>query len=165
MIHWCIIKVRLLIITDASVGVGSLEAAPHVQVSNKGGVEAVNTSDLSETLPTAGDGGGVLCSLMVGSLKMGGKKLQIYQRQADLMLYYILKPLWNWRKIPVLLLWHFQRQKIAARHSRGRETLTCAQRFPLLPPHHWAVNGSANIYREIRSGDVHQITFRCTEMQ
>lgn len=37
-----------------------LEAAPHVQVSNKGGVEAVKTSDLSETLPTAGDGGVVV---------------------------------------------------------------------------------------------------------
>lgn len=54
-----------------------------LQVSNKGGVGAVKTSDLSESLPTAG---GLLCSLMVGSLKMG-RKLQIYQRWADVILY------------------------------------------------------------------------------
>lgn len=28
------------------------------------------------------------------------------------MLYYILYPLWNWRKVPVLFLWHFQKTKV-----------------------------------------------------
>lgn len=45
---------QVVIIADSCFGVGSLKDAPHVQISDKGGVGAVMTSDLSETLPPAG---------------------------------------------------------------------------------------------------------------
>lgn len=37
---------QVIIITDPRFGAGSLEDAPHVQISDKGGIGAVMTSDL-----------------------------------------------------------------------------------------------------------------------